>query len=88
MTLEEAIKHCHEKSCNTKCGREHKQLAQWLEELLEFRKTVQYGKWKRECYMGDCEYYCSLCGEHALYEENSFSNVLSKYCPNCGHKMR
>lgn len=34
MTIEEAIKHCEEKSCgNDECATEHKQLAEWLTEL-------------------------------------------------------
>lgn len=34
MTLEEAIKHCEQKSCeHSKCAEEHKQLAEWLKEL-------------------------------------------------------
>ena len=42
MTLDEAIKHCEEKSCgNSKCALEHRQLAEWLEELKEYRKNVR-----------------------------------------------
>lgn len=39
MTIEEAIAHCYEKanSCDA-CGREHLQLAHWLEELVELRQ--------------------------------------------------
>lgn len=34
MTLEEAIIHCKEKVCgNTQCALEHRQLAEWLQEL-------------------------------------------------------
>ena len=34
MTLEEAIKHCEQQSCeHSKCAEEHKQLAEWLKEL-------------------------------------------------------
>ncbi|WP_279325789.1 hypothetical protein [Clostridium thermobutyricum] len=39
MTLDEAIEHCEEISkikCD-KCGREHKQLADWLKELKNLR---------------------------------------------------
>ena len=46
MELEEAIKHARDVgikmacSKNTKeCGKEHLQLAAWLEELLQFRKA-------------------------------------------------
>lgn len=38
MTLDEAIKHAREKGCsNNSCGEEHKQLADWLEELKTLR---------------------------------------------------
>ena len=38
MTLEEAILHCNEKSCNlNSCSYEHKQLANWLTELKYLR---------------------------------------------------
>ena len=38
MTLEEAIRHCQEKSCgNSECAKEHKQLAEWLRELQDRR---------------------------------------------------
>ena len=36
MTIEEAIKHCEEKAkCGNACGLEHKQLADWLRELMQ-----------------------------------------------------
>jgi len=44
MTLEEVIMHCKEKACdNTQCTLEHRQLAEWLEELkeLRFQKVMQ-----------------------------------------------
>lgn len=38
MTIEEAIKHCEEKAkCGNACGLEHKQLADWLRELMQLR---------------------------------------------------
>lgn len=39
MTLDEAIEHCLEKSyCDdTDCGKEHKQLAKWLQELRDYK---------------------------------------------------
>lgn len=43
MTLEEAIKHCKEKSCGeNQCALEHKQLAGWLMELKAYRQ--EYGR--------------------------------------------
>lgn len=42
MTLDEAIKHCQEKSCgDSDCAKEHKQLSEWLKELQYYR-----GVWK------------------------------------------
>ena len=41
MTLDKAIEHCKEKSCDdTACGKEHKQLAEWLTELKGYRCSV------------------------------------------------
>ena len=45
MTLDEAIKHAEEQSYKlgcTECGKEHKQLAEWLKELKEIRKCRYY----------------------------------------------
>lgn len=42
MTIEQAIQHCREKDCNTECGREHEQLARWLEELQEYREKYKW----------------------------------------------
>lgn len=40
MTLDEAIRHCEEKSCdNSECSKEHKQLAEWLKELKSIKET-------------------------------------------------
>lgn len=40
MTLDEAIKHCEEKSCgNNECSKEHKQLAEWLKELKSLKEA-------------------------------------------------
>ena len=42
ISLEEAIQHCKEKACgNTQCALEHQQLAEWLEELKEYRKKAK-----------------------------------------------
>lgn len=41
MTLDEAIEHCEEKAkCCDSCGKEHKQLAEWLKELMTLRNEV------------------------------------------------
>lgn len=40
MTIDEAIQHCREKEDCTLCGQEHRQLREWLEELLFLRKLL------------------------------------------------
>jgi hypothetical protein len=41
MLIEEAIKHCEEKAkCSDSCGKEHKQLADWLRELMQLRYNL------------------------------------------------
>ncbi|WP_278999303.1 hypothetical protein [[Clostridium] scindens] len=41
MTLDEAIEHCKEKADCTKCGMEHRQLAEWLIELKNRRNDME-----------------------------------------------
>lgn len=50
MTIDEAIKHCHEVATGAlcegtvnhkACGEEHKQLAEWLEELKRTREQLK-----------------------------------------------
>ena len=39
MTLDEAIVHCREKACgDCACAEDHKQLAEWLEELQQYKE--------------------------------------------------
>ena len=50
MTLEEAIKHAHEVAESNsgvceECVQEHKQLAEWLEELKHLREQVKRFQW-------------------------------------------
>lgn len=37
LTLDEAIRHCEEKTDCTQCGEEHRQLAEWLKELQKYK---------------------------------------------------
>ena len=54
MTLDEAIKHCLEKSDCADCGKEHLQLANWLKELLEFRFLAEQSLlFRLPCKVGD-----------------------------------
>ena len=47
MTENEAIRHCEERAkiCD-ECGKEHKQLAEWLKELLKYREICTVGEIK------------------------------------------
>ena len=46
MNIDEAIEHAKEKSNEcSECGREHKQLAEWLEELKKLRKERNNNGW-------------------------------------------
>jgi hypothetical protein len=62
MTINEAIRHAEDvaKSCDTDCGREHHQLAGWLNELCAKRKTLarvqRYAK-----AMVDATHKCNSC---------------------------
>ena len=50
MTLDEAIRHCYEvagRKCDD-CGKEHLQLAKWLEELKESRETLNRQKEEKQ----------------------------------------
>lgn len=54
MKPKEAIRHCYEiaeKQCDSKCGKDHIQLAKWIEELQQYRKMESKLK---EVY-GECD---------------------------------
>ena len=44
LTLDEAIKHCEEKTDCTQCGEEHRQLAEWLRELQKYKDLKEQGR--------------------------------------------
>lgn len=76
MTLDEAIKHCEDKSAGcSKCADEHKQLAEWLKELKSLRQlsannvnqkgifdvfTALKSELTREFYEGDGVIFCLI----------------------------
>lgn len=47
MTLSEAIKHCEERIDCSECGKEYKQLAEWLTELKMMKLRVKTALYKR-----------------------------------------
>ena len=89
MTIDEAIKHCNEVASgalcegtvnNKACGEEHKQLAEWLEELKRMRakfstkKTVEGIELDEEPKCPNCGEYLDLCAE-------------DNYCHSCGQAL-
>lgn len=94
MTEREAIIHCEEKAtqCN-ECGKDHKQLADWLKELLEYRK---YGTpeeiarrlqppvkpIKSQHAKGSMYGYCGACGK-----ASDLNKVTHRYCYRCGNEI-
>ena len=97
MTIDEAIKHCHEVAAGAlcegtvnhkACGEEHKQLAEWLVELKELkeykRKTALYLTKMQKQNVIDLEDdspECPNCGDD-LDKWDEYS-----YCPNCGQAL-
>ena len=89
MTLEEAIRHCkdmarlNEAEC-FECAEEHRQLAEWLQELKERRKNDKQGKWIVQRNKQGVHIYsvCSNC--NVPYLDTDFPN----FCPNCGARMK
>lgn len=104
MTLEEAIKHCEERAkiCD-ECGKEHKRLAEWLEELRSYqeigtveecREAVEKQKAKKPHIdanelLGDTSYECPNCGtEMMLIDRNRIQwGHIQKYCECCGQAI-
>lgn len=95
MTLNEAIQHCIEKFDCTECGKEHEQLAEWLEELKRFKDLQDQGRLlELPCAVGDTVYaYCGEFGvlpyevdcividENITYQCSSYSKPIGD-CPS------
>ena len=94
MTIFEAIKHCKDraKKCD-ECGREHRQLQEWMEELLQYREigTVeecreavekQKPKKPHRNYKKFSGLWCK-CGWYLGQKQC----LDIKYCPNCGQAI-
>ena len=81
MTLDEAIKHAEE-VFNSTCGKEHKQLAEWLKELKEKKEKCKWIKYD----------YRTMCPEEHDIENpywripETYRDAL-KYCPYCGKEI-
>ena len=101
MTLQEAIDHAREVANGlhpnidgcSECAKQHGQLADWLEELQEFKRVgatpadvrpVIRGRWINEerVGFGSVEAECSNCGRRMIY------NPAWRCCPWCMADMR
>ena len=66
LTMQEAIKHCEEKTDCTQCGEEHRQLAEWLKELQKYKDLEEQDRLiKLPCKIGDTVY-----GHFQCYDGN------------------
>ena len=71
LTLEQAISHCIERSDCTECGKQHKQLAEWLEELKHYKELKAQDRLiELPCKVGDKVYSVHSAGlSHAVITE-------------------
>lgn len=86
MTLDDAIKHCQQVAKESDCGEcanEHKQLAQWLQELKEFKKMQTNEEWLRTAtteqlagWIFNILLICSRCGDESQSDKEKI-----KKCP-------
>lgn len=92
MTLDEAINHCKEKAegCS-ECAEEHRQLAEWLEELKTLR-TEREGEWipeEEQCVWSPfTTYRCSVCGIRCQIGTANTEHGGVNYCHKCGSRNR
>lgn len=83
MTLEEAIIHCKEKACdNTQCALEHKQLAEWLQELQQYRNRRNIKKKEKQLLYKPKQWalYCNNEFISSYSSKNSAKAALHKKC--------
>lgn len=102
QSLKEAIKHCYDiakNQCGNLCGKDHIQLAKWLEELQEYRKIgtveeVREAVDKQEnkkvirkpwqpCECPTCNKELSESVGDGYYKHYYYL----KRCPECGQKI-
>lgn len=111
LALDEAIKHCLEvaekNECKMtsddgctdvsmkRCAAEHRQLAEWLQELKEARKLLTATKYKveheewdmhGEHYIGDYA-MCPNCNKNLAIIHNGKAEPTCLYCSDCGQKI-
>lgn len=99
MTLDEAIAHAKELSENQSmcvdCREEHKQLAEWLEELKQYKEKNQPEKTAEEMFK-ELDYKCKYSKQRISYAKTVYRNTTlivfdlkakQAYC-ECGMGLR
>lgn len=79
MNLDEAIAHCEERIDCTDCGREHKQLRNWLVMLRKYIERDIPQPVKKISLSG--RGVCPACGELMAINVKNF-------CDNCGQAIK
>lgn len=87
MELDEAIRHAEEMAelneaeC-FECAEEHRQLAEWLKELKEYKERAAVWLPDDELSFDPARpwWKCSHCYER--------TGIRTQFCPDCGYKMR
>ena len=110
MTIDEAIVHAREVASRKfddrvhciRCAEEHEQLAEWLEELKQYRAigtpeecraAVEKQKAKKPKEYEDKFYGCPACGNVLLHKWEKYPTKLMNkknglpYCLGCGQKL-
>ena len=93
LTLDEAIAHTEERINDTPCGRQHKQLADWLKELREMRNSSagNAAAMREACqkmrdllmFRGDGKVRCVLTWDEFNESQKMLRTAISKPARNC-----
>lgn len=66
------------------CANEHKQLAEWLEELKARREQDKKGEWIIDGH----HIRCNRCNEYICDTDREGNKIPDNFCSNCGADMR
>jgi hypothetical protein len=74
MTLDDAIKHCQQVADESvcECADEHRQLAQWLQELKKFKKMQTNEEWIHTLnteQLADAIYDCTMANSWSFNKD-------------------
>ena len=80
LTMQEAIKHCEEKTDCTQCGEEHRQLAEWLKELQKYKDLEEQGRLiELPCKIGDTVYYINTHNRLSLFKNTVYEAKVARF---------